>query len=44
WAIPYSNNPTSKGNNSLIQTQNRVNLAALERSFQEISNHICNYT
>ncbi|WMV50204.1 hypothetical protein MTR67_043589, partial [Solanum verrucosum] len=38
--FPYSNNPTSKGHNSLIQTWNRANSAALERLFQEISNHI----
>ncbi|WMV18249.1 hypothetical protein MTR67_011634, partial [Solanum verrucosum] len=44
WAFPYSNNPTSKGYNSLILTWNRVNLAALEISLQEISNHIWNYT
>ncbi|WMV46955.1 hypothetical protein MTR67_040340, partial [Solanum verrucosum] len=39
-----SNNLTSKGHYLPIQTRNQVNLAALERSFQEISNHICNYT
>ncbi|WMV46747.1 hypothetical protein MTR67_040132, partial [Solanum verrucosum] len=41
---PYSNSPTSKGHNSLIRTRNCVNLAVLERSFQEISNHIWNFT
>ncbi|WMV25956.1 hypothetical protein MTR67_019341, partial [Solanum verrucosum] len=44
WAFPYSNNPASKGHNSLIRTRNRVNLAELVRSFQELSNHIWNYT
>ncbi|WMV38679.1 hypothetical protein MTR67_032064, partial [Solanum verrucosum] len=38
--FPYSNNPTSKGHNSLIRTWNRTNLAAFVRSFQELSNHI----
>ncbi|WMV40866.1 hypothetical protein MTR67_034251, partial [Solanum verrucosum] len=38
-----SNNPTSKGNNSLIRTQNRANSAALERSFQEFCYHIWKY-
>ncbi|WMV25924.1 hypothetical protein MTR67_019309, partial [Solanum verrucosum] len=39
-----SNIPTSKRHNLLIRTRNRVNLAALERSFQDNSNHICKYT
>ncbi|KAG5586632.1 hypothetical protein H5410_047066 [Solanum commersonii] len=30
--------------NSLIRTQNHGNLVALERSFQELFNHIWNYT
>ncbi|WMV29343.1 hypothetical protein MTR67_022728, partial [Solanum verrucosum] len=42
--FPYSNNPTSKGHNSLIRTRNRANSAVLKRSFQELSNHICKYT
>ncbi|WMV59115.1 hypothetical protein MTR67_052500, partial [Solanum verrucosum] len=41
--FPYSNNPTSKGHNSLIRTRNRVNSAALERYFQEIAHHIWKY-
>ncbi|WMV08005.1 hypothetical protein MTR67_001390, partial [Solanum verrucosum] len=39
-----SRSPTSKRHNLLIRTRNRVKLAALERSFQEISNHILIYT
>ncbi|WMV18426.1 hypothetical protein MTR67_011811, partial [Solanum verrucosum] len=39
-----SNSPTSKGYNLLIRTRNRANLTALERSFQEFSNHIWKYT
>ncbi|WMV34236.1 hypothetical protein MTR67_027621, partial [Solanum verrucosum] len=39
-----SNSPTSKKDNSLIRTWNHANLAVLERSFQELSNHIWNYT
>ncbi|WMV14008.1 hypothetical protein MTR67_007393, partial [Solanum verrucosum] len=39
-----SNSLTSKGHNLLKQTWNRANLVALERSFQELSNHIWNYT
>ncbi|WMV38172.1 hypothetical protein MTR67_031557, partial [Solanum verrucosum] len=35
-----SNILTSKGHNLLIRTRNRANLAALEISFQEISNDI----
>ncbi|WMV26689.1 hypothetical protein MTR67_020074, partial [Solanum verrucosum] len=42
--FPYSNSPTSKGDNSLIQTRICVNSAALERSFQELCNHIWKYT
>ncbi|WMV57446.1 hypothetical protein MTR67_050831, partial [Solanum verrucosum] len=36
----YSNNPNSKGHNSLIQTRNSANLAYLEISFQELSCNI----
>ncbi|WMV59084.1 hypothetical protein MTR67_052469 [Solanum verrucosum] len=37
-------NLTSKGHNLLIRTRNRTNSVALERSFQEISNHNWKYT
>ncbi|WMV58312.1 hypothetical protein MTR67_051697 [Solanum verrucosum] len=42
--LPCANSPTSKGHNSLIGTRNRANLAALERSLQEISKHNRKYT
>lgn len=43
WIFSESNNPTLKGHNLLIQRSNYEKLVALERSLQELSNHLLKY-